>query len=232
MYPKDFGKAKSSNPAIPACSRRGRRERTRKQATLAREGTREKLIRCGTELLSEHGFHVTGIDDVLRMAGVPKGSFYHFFPSKQAFADAVIQNYRKFSEHKLERFFGNKDRAPLERISDFVKDSKRGMKKYDYKRGCLIGNLGQELGGVDAYFRKRLEDVVSSWEIVTKDCLQEALLKGHIRQDADVESLSRFFWVGWEGAVLRAKLSRSGAPLDQFADIFLYAVAFKRSSSK
>jgi TetR/AcrR family transcriptional regulator, transcriptional repressor for nem operon len=230
MYSTDLKKSKPSEPSPKAPS--GRTKRTHKEAALAREDTREKLVRCGTELLSEYGFHVTGIDEVLRAAGVAKGSFYHFFPSKQAFADAVIQNYREYSEHKLQRFFGNKDRAPLERISDFVEDSKRGMKKYNYKRGCLIGNLGQELGGVDDYFRHKLEEVVDSWEMVTTDCLREALAKGQIRPDADVESLSRFFWIGWEGAVLRAKLSRSGTPLEQFANVFLYAVISKRTSSK
>ena len=58
-----------------------------------RMNTREALIRCGIELLTEQGFRTTSIEEVLNRVGVPKGSFYHFFKSKDDFGTAVIENY-------------------------------------------------------------------------------------------------------------------------------------------
>jgi AcrR family transcriptional regulator len=70
--------------------------RSRSQRALSRGDTRRALVWCGTELLTERGFQVTGIDEVLKRVGVPKGSFYHFFASKHAFGEAVIQNYVEY----------------------------------------------------------------------------------------------------------------------------------------
>lgn len=192
---------------------------------MARGDTRRALVWCGTELLTERGFQVTGIDEVLKRVGVPKGSFYHFFASKHAFGQAVIQNYVDYYARKMRRLFDNPARSPLQRLRDFVDDAKEGMLKYGYRRGCLIGNLGQELASLDEVFRVQLEEVLCSWERRVAACLEEALQQGELPAGADAMALSRFFWIGWEGAVLRAKLTRNAEPLDHFADLYFSSVA-------
>ena len=198
--------------------------RSRSERAQGRGDTRRALVWCGTELLTERGFQVTGIDEVLQRVGVPKGSFYHFFANKHAFGEAVIQNYVDYYARKMARLFDDPSRPPLERLRAFVEDAKRGMKKYGYKRGCLIGNLGQELASLDDAFREQLEAVLLSWECRVAACLQQAKAIGELPPGSDPDALSRFFWIGWEGAVLRAKLTRNAEPLDQFADLFFAAV--------
>lgn len=190
----------------------------------ARGDTRKDLVWCGTELLTERGFQITGIEEVLKRVGVPKGSFYHYFKSKDDFGHAVIDNYEQYYATKMDRIFGNVDRSPLQRLRDFVLDAKNGMVKFDFKRGCLIGNLGQELAALDTQFRERLESVLLSWEQRVSDCLKEAIEVDELAPGQDPEALSRFFWVGWEGAILRAKLMRSLQPIDQFTTIFFDSV--------
>lgn len=199
--------------------------RSRSERALARGDTRRALVWCGTELLTERGFQVTGIDEVLKRVGVPKGSFYHFFASKHAFGQAVIQNYVDYYARKMRRLFDNPARSPLQRLRDFVDDAKQGMLKYGYRRGCLIGNLGQELASLDEVFRVQLEEVLCSWERRVAACLEEALQQGELPAGTDAMALSRFFWIGWEGAVLRAKLTRNAEPLDHFADLYFASVA-------
>jgi len=179
---------------------------------------------CGTELLTERGFQITGIEEVLKRVGVPKGSFYHYFKSKDDFGHAVIDNYEQYYATKMDRIFGNVDRSPLQRLRDFVLNAKNGMVKFDFKRGCLIGNLGQELAALDTQFRERLESVLLSWEQRVSVCLKEAIEVDELAPGQDPEALSRFFWVGWEGAILRAKLMRSLQPIDQFTTIFFDSV--------
>lgn len=182
--------------------------------------TREALIRCGTELLTEKGFNSTGIDEVLKRVGVPKGSFYHYFESKDDFGLAVIDNYAAYFARKLDRWLLAEGRAPLARIADFVADARGGMARFDFRRGCLIGNLGQELGALNEVYRERLEAVFGDWQARLARCLAAARAAGEIAPDADCERLATFFWIGWEGAVLRAKLVRSTAPLDLFTETF------------
>jgi TetR/AcrR family transcriptional repressor of nem operon len=210
---------------------RPERVRSRSERALGRGDTKRALVWCGTELLTERGFQITGIEEVLKRVGVPKGSFYHFFSSKHEFGEAVIQNYVEYYAHKMARIFDNPSRSPLSRLRDFVEDAKRGMLKYGYRRGCLIGNLGQELASLDDVFREQLESVLVSWERRVAACLQESIQAGELPADSDAPALSRFFWIGWEGAVLRAKLTRNAEPLDQFADLYFSRIAVATPSS-
>jgi TetR/AcrR family transcriptional repressor of nem operon len=189
-----------------------------------RTDTRNALVWCGTELLTERGFQITGIDEVLKRVGVPKGSFYYYFKSKDHFGHAVIDNYEAYYAKKMDSIFNDTSQTPLQRLVNFTVNAKNGMVKFDFKRGCLIGNLGQELADLNTQFRERLEGVLVSWEKRVAVCLSEAIDIGEIAPRQDPQALSRFFWVGWEGAILRSKLMRSLEPIDQFTSIFFRSV--------
>ena len=200
-------------------------ESTRSFRQKSRSDTREALIWVGTEMCTERGFQVTRIEEVLKRAGVPKGSFYHFFRDKQQFGEAVIDNYGNYFLRKLDRLLSNMDRTPLDRLREFTQEAARGMARFDFQRGCLIGNLGQELGGLNQEFRGRLEAILLQWQERTARCLTEAVDAGQLAHDTDVDRLSEYFWIGWEGAILRSKLSRSVRPIEIFADKFFESLA-------
>ena len=175
------------------------------------------LIRAGVEVLTEKGFSAVSIDQILSSAAMPKGSFYHYFDSKQAFGMALIDAYAEYFARKLDRWFEDDSQLPLQRIDSFLADAKAGMARFGYRRGCLVGNLGQEMGVLPESWRARLVAVFRDWEARTARCLRAAQAAGQIAGDADCDGLARFFWIGWEGAVLRARLERGPAPLDEFA---------------
>ena len=197
------------------------------QRVASRLDTRNALVWCGTELLTERGFQITGIDEILKRVGVPKGSFYHYFKSKDDFGHAVIDNYEGYYAKKMDRIFGDTSQSPLHRLINFTENAKNGMVKFDFKRGCLIGNLGQELAALDTQFRERLEGVLLTWEQRVSDCLSEAIDLGELASGQDPQVLSRFFWVGWEGAILRSKLMRSLEPINQFTSIYFGTVLIR-----
>lgn len=201
-----------------------RKKVSHKERANRRFDTRTSLVRCGVELCTEKGFQVSGINDLLQRVGAPKGSFYHFFPSKHAFGEAVIDAYAEYFAGKLSRHLDDTSLPPLARLAGFVKEAENGMAKFDFKRGCLVGNLGQELSGLDEDFRARLEAVLRSWERKTAECFREAVSAGDVASEYDAETLANFFWIGWEGAILRAKLTKSAAPMQLFADIFFEKV--------
>lgn len=178
---------------------------------------RGRLLRAGVAILTEKGYSSTGLDEILRSVGVPKGSFYYYFPSKDAFGLELIASYASYFADKLDRWFTDTALTPLQRLRDFIADASRGMERHDFKRGCLVGNLGQEMGALPEIFRERLISVFEDWQARTAACLRAAQAAGEIAPDADCDALAAFFWIGWEGAVLRAKLERRAAPLDHFA---------------
>lgn len=201
-----------------------RKKISHKERATQRHDTRTEMIRCGVELCTEKGFQVSGINEVLERVGAPKGSFYHFFASKHEFGEAVIDAYAEYFQRKLDRLLGDTSRPALQRLAAFVEEAQKGMAKFDFRRGCLVGNLGQELGGLNDSFRSRLEAVLLSWESTTAECLREAAAAGDLASGDDADMLANYFWIGWEGAILRAKLTRSVAPMQLFADIFFKKV--------
>ncbi len=184
-----------------------------------REGlpeTRELLLRAGLEVLTEKGFSAAGLDEILRRVGVPKGSFYHYFESKEAFGAELIESYAAYFARKLARHLDDTRLAPLERLRSFVAAAQAAMARHDFRRGCLIGNLGQEMGALPESFRASLQSVFADWQSRFASCLRAAQDAGELSRQADCDELAAFFWIGWEGAVLRAKLDRSAKPLEIF----------------
>lgn len=201
--------------------RRGRPPRAAEQM----EASRARLLRAGVARLTERGFGAVGLEEVLGAVGVPKGSFYHYFGSKTEFGLALIDSYDGYFTAKLDRWFGDAALAPLDRLRGFVADARAGMARHAFTRGCLAGNLGQEVGALPEPFRARLVEVFEGWEARTAACLAAAREAGEIAADADCARLAQVFWLGWEGAVLRAKLERDAAPLDHFAAAFFDMLA-------
>ena len=187
---------------------------------------KEKLLRIGTELMTSQGFASTPLDKLLKQSGVPKGSFYHHFGSKTGFGLAVIESYNEFFKHQLNKQFLNADLSPIERLKAFVITAAKGMKKYNFQRGCLIGNLGQEISALDDDFRNAIESIFNQWADLTRDLFELGKHAGQVDRSADSSQLAQAFWIGWEGAVLRAKLQQSATPLYLFFNQFISSRTF------
>ncbi|MCK1730728.1 TetR/AcrR family transcriptional regulator [Bradyrhizobium sp. 142] len=183
--------------------------------------TRDVLIRCGMEVMTRQGFAATGLDALLRRATVPKGSFYHYFDSKAEYGREIMKAYDSFFRHKLDRALNDERLAPLARMRAFVEAAKAGMAKYSYTRGCLVGNLSQEVEALPDDYRSALDGIIKGWQRKVARCLELARDAGEIGDAADCDALAEFFWIGWEGAVMRARLVRNGAPLDTFISGFV-----------
>tara|TARA_A100001015_G_scaffold270481_1_gene323070 strand:- start:1038 stop:1697 length:660 start_codon:yes stop_codon:yes gene_type:complete len=188
------------------------------------ESTSVKLIQAGVELLTKKGFASAGIEEVLGMAQVPKGSFYYYFESKEAFGIVLIKSYANYFDKRLGTSFSKEDTTPTEQLQDFILIASANMKKYNFSRSCLVGNPGQEMAVLLDSFRKIIIGVFNHWQFQTASCLRRAQETGEIALDLDCDALAAAFWIGWEGAVLRAKLERSADPIDLFVSYYFNSI--------
>lgn len=195
--------------------RRGRPPKSHKD-----RDTHELLVRAGLETVTEKGFASSGLDEILKQVGVPKGSFYYYFKSKEAFGLELIEQYGRFFSHKLDTHFEDGSVSPLKRLQAFVEDARAGMAKYRFKRGCLVGKLGQEISVLPDSFRAQLIAILDEWKDRVARVLSAAQAAGEISPEVDCVRMAAFFWTGWEGAVLQAGLEQCVAPLDLFAQTF------------
>lgn len=205
---------------------------TQRLTSVPRASSREQLIRTGLELLTERGFGSTGVDEILKNAGVPKGSFYHHFVSKSEFALVLIAEYNNYFRSRLNRLLIDASESQtdaISRIRALIDDFSRTMAKHAFRRGCLIGNFGQELGSSHENFRVRLEGVIREWEAILVECLESGQRDGSVDQAVEPREAASFFWTGWEGAVMRAKLVKSAKPLQDFGKGFISMIEPKQA---
>ncbi|SDN78609.1 TetR/AcrR family transcriptional regulator [Vreelandella arcis] len=186
--------------------------------------TREKLIETGAELIGQHGYNATGINTVLKTCGVPKGSFYHYFSSKEEFGLAVIEQFSDIYDAQLAELLEDTSTPPLERLRRYFAAGREHMCNCNHTTGCLIGNLGQELSGQSDTFRDALDRVFQRWEQYFVGCLRSAQETGELSAALPAEALASFILSGWEGAILRAKTLKSVVPMEQFEAILFQQV--------
>lgn len=182
--------------------------------------TRTHIIHTGADLIGHKGFGATGINAVLTAAGVPKGSFYHYFSSKNDFGLAVIDTFAEEYDAKLDRILNDTSRSCVDRLRAYFDTGFETMTSCEYTRGCLIGNLGQELAGQNEAFRQRLDSVFASWERRFEHCIRAAQQAGDISADIDAADTASFLLSGWEGAILRSKVLKSTEPMERFVRVF------------
>lgn len=200
--------------------RRGRPPKTDRSYT----DTREALIRSGLALLTHVGYLSTGIDAIVKNVNVPKGSFYYYFENKEEYGQVVLEAYDSFFQHKLRKYLADPAQPPLTRLANFVQSAGEGMQKYDFTRGCLVGNLMQESPGLPAAFSTQLMSILEGWQRHVAACLREAMDAGDVASALTPDALAVIFWSGWEGAVMRARLFRSAQPLNEFWDYFALSI--------
>lgn len=194
---------------------------------MTRTDIRQKLIQIGSGMIACQGFNNTGIHAVLCAAGVPKGSFYYYFSSKEDFGLAVIDDFAKAHSKRLEILLNDEAVSPLRRIRNYFDAGIADMSLYRYARGCPIGNLGQEMAAQNEVFRLRLDAIFNGWQRQFAQCLEQARLGGEIAFDSDIERLAEFLLASWEGATLRAKVTHSLAPMIVFVEMFFDRVLQK-----
>lgn len=193
-------------------------------ASMKKCDKKAEIIEIGTELIAVNGYNATGIDTILRRASVPKGSFYHYFRSKEDFGLAVIDQFAGQYELKLGSFFDDASALPLDRIRNYFEHSLAHLTENQFTKGCLIGNLGQELADQNEHFREKLEGIFQSWKKRFSACLAEAQENGQLSTQLHPDVIADFILAAWEGAILRAKVMKSPESIRHFIDTIFATV--------
>ncbi len=205
-----------NSPFIDTKKQRGRPKKSAEE----NEENRQSLIYSALSLLTQKGFGVTGLDEITKNAGLPKGSFYAYYGSKEVFGLAVLESYSNYIHKMLDRYLLNVSRSPLDRIDDFISQACANMIRYDFTRGSLIGNIGQEVNALPSTYRTEMTNVINGWQKKVENCLLDAQQNGDIKPDINCAEKADLFWTGWEGAILKAKIEQLPDPLENFKKSF------------
>ena len=178
--------------------------------------TREHLLEIGLKRIHSTGYTATGVKEVLDLANVPKGSFYHYFASKEAFAGEVFERYADGENRRAERMLGDRKVAPLKRLRRYFEELISVYGQSGQIRGCMLGNLSLEVADQSPKLQAQFQTAFRQWQKGIADVLREAIERGDLGRSTKPDELAGFLLNSYEGALVRMKAERSDKPLQNF----------------
>ncbi|HEX3374302.1 MAG TPA: TetR family transcriptional regulator C-terminal domain-containing protein [Edaphobacter sp.] len=188
--------------------------------------TREHLLQVGLRRIRTMGYAATGVKEILDEADIPKGSFYHYFPSKEAFAKEVLELYARGENERAEKILRNGKGPPLKRLRRYFEELIAVYGPTAKISGCMVGNLSLEMADHSDSIQSLLHQVFSRWQAGIAGILQEAMDRGDLAKSNKPQELASFLLNNYEGAMLRSKADRSSKPLETFLN-FTFNVLLK-----
>jgi TetR/AcrR family transcriptional regulator, transcriptional repressor for nem operon len=169
---------------------------------------REKILDAAQALIELRGYSALGVAEICKAAGVPKGSFYYFFESKEVLALAVIDEHWAVQRLDWERIMRG-DTQPLQRLRQLFEETEAGQRAGQQScgtvSGCLFGNLSLELSNQTEPIRERLQEIFDKQIEMVDEVIAEAQQQGDVSV-ADTHEAARSVVAQLEGQVLFAKL--------------------------
>lgn len=175
---------------------------------MPRPSTRDQILEAGRDFIHRQGYSASGIAEITQAAGVPKGSFYNHFASKEAFAGAALDSYWAQAEAAFALLEG--EGAADERVCAHFKAVDRSLSTDSYAAGCMLCNFAIEVGPLSEDLRKHVGLLLARWTARLAACLEEGQKEGSVSKTLPAETLARFIVGAWHGAVQRAKVERNG----------------------
>jgi AcrR family transcriptional regulator len=178
---------------------------------------RDKILDAARTLIEQRGYSSLGVAEICAAAGVPKGSFYYFFESKQALALAVIDEHWAAQQEQWAGLLSS-DRDPLRRLQDLFEATEQtqraGQQKAGLVVGCMFGNLALELSNQAEEIRDRLQQIFDDQIDLIEHVVAEAKVAGQVGAAIDTREAARSIVAQLEGRVLLAKLLNDPAQLE------------------
>ena len=186
---------------------------------MANRDTRDRLVRTAFDLFFDRGYNATGVGEIVGAIGVPKGSFYTYFASKDALACEVIDTYWAQGAKRLSRLAQAAD-SPISCLRAHFHELRDKIVASDFRRGCLVGNFSAEMADQSDTMRARLAAAFGGWQAAIADLIEQARARGEIASVSEPAELAAILLNSFEGAILRARADRSQTPFDQFDRVF------------
>jgi TetR/AcrR family transcriptional repressor of nem operon len=179
---------------------------------------RNRLLDQGVAMMLIKGYHGAGLTDILAAAKVPKGSFYYYFASKEAFGAELVGHYLAPFLRRLTERLAAQEMSGLEALAAYFRDLVVDLEASDFQGGCLLGNLMGEIGDTSPVAREALKKGVDRYRDLLAAGLARAQREGVARMDKTPSAMADLLVDGWQGAMLRMKVERSAAPLHAFIE--------------
>lgn len=183
---------------------------------MARKYDKIEVLVRGMNLIREQGYSKTGINEILKVCGIPKGSFYNFFESKEDFGFQAIDLYSNFIRKMYLQFDSAEDLSPYERIAGYYALSNESFRKEGCRLNCLLLSLSNEISESNSTFAHRVHESFESFKVYLVKWIRQGQEDGSLRKDSPAEEMADFLYDSYHGAIIRMKYVGNCGPLEAF----------------
>ncbi|WP_232830439.1 TetR/AcrR family transcriptional regulator [Oceanicella sp. SM1341] len=172
------------------------------------------ILDSAKALVAARGFSGVGLSEIVAAAGVPKGSFYYYFESKEAFGRALLEHYFEGYLAELETMLADEGKPARERLQAYWRFWRTNQEGNDPEGKCLAVKLGAEVSDISEDMRLELRKGTS--RIVSRLCrtLRDGLEDGSVESTRNPFDIAETLYQLWLGASVMAKIERKPAPFD------------------
>lgn len=185
---------------------------------MSRKSVKQQILDAAIDMMHRRGFNATAVQDITTSAGVPKGSFYNHFESKETLGVEVLDAYWQTGLGWLD-ILNISDAPPINRLKTYFRRVARAIEDENYETGCMVGNFAIEMSGSSPLIRERIALALAAWSDAIENCVREAQADGSMRRDLDAKAIGRFLLNSWQGSAMRAKVDRDNTPFIDFETV-------------
>jgi len=175
---------------------------------------RSHIIETAQAIISSKGFNAVGINEILQAAGVPKGSFYHYFKSKEMFGQELLKHYFSNYQGSLELMLTLPDLSGAQRLVNYWESWLEAQLNCDQNGKCLTVKLAAEVCDLSEAMREVLAKETSCVIDRLKKVVEDGIADGSLSATLNSRATATTLYQLWLGATLNVKITRSREPMD------------------
>lgn len=182
---------------------------------LLQQGTvdvRQGILATGQRIMAAKGFSAVGLTEILVAAGVPKGSFYHYFGSKDAFGEAVLASYFEDYLSEIDKTLGEPGLTMAQRLMNYWQQWQDAQSFLDCQGRCLAVKLGAEVADLSEAMRLTMKRGTSGIISRLSTAIETGVAEGSLSIDVDPDSVAQSLYQLWLGASVMVKIGRDRQP--------------------
>ena len=167
-------------------------------------------------LIRQQGYSKTGINEILKVCQVPKGSFYNYFESKEDFGFQTIDLYSRYVKSMYDKFEEDATLGPVDKLKGFFSLSNDNFRKEGCLLNCLLLSLSNEISEDNNTFAAKVLESFEEFKVYLVRWIEAGQAAQSIRSDFSARELADFLYDSYHGAVIRMKYLGTCAPLEAF----------------
>lgn len=184
------------------------------QAAATEHDVRGHILETAQAIISGKGFSAVGLNEILRASDVPKGSFYHYFDSKEAFGEALLKSYFSNYHASLDALLSSPGLSGAERLMSYWKTWLETQSDNDPSGKCLVVKLAAEVSDLSENMRVVLQQGTDQVIVRLGKSVEEGIADGSLSPRLDAKTTASTLYQLWLGATLRSKMTHNRAPME------------------